>query len=147
MIRGAWDDKYQLSSFFSSRSPHTRCALVTEFRRVLCRSADAAPAPVGGHRQPGDEPADRCRVEVCRAPDTRVFAQEPPEHAQREPVRGAGRGAGCYIMIAESPGDGGADIVRHSEQRRAEALDDLAPFVAELDFGDLRRMVRRCRIE
>src|SRR3546814_4551367 len=50
-------------------------------------------------------------------------------------------------MIAESPGDGGADIVRHSEQRRAEALDDLAPFVAELDFGDLRRMVRRCRIE
>src|SRR3546814_16309706 len=85
--------------------------------------------------------------DVCSSDLTRVFAQEPPEHAQREPVRGAGRGAGCYIMIAESPGDGGADIVRHSEQRRAEALDDLAPFVAELDFGDLRRMVRRCRIE
>src|SRR3546814_13604704 len=104
--------------FFSSRRRHTRCALVTG-------------------------------VQTCALPisDTRVFAQEPPEHAQREPVRGAGRGAGCYIMIAESPGDGGADIVRHSEQRRAEALDDLAPFVAELDFGDLRRMVRRCRIE
>src|SRR3546814_11093097 len=85
--------------------------------------------------------------DVCSSDLTRVFAQEPPEHAQREPVRGAGRGAGCYIMIAESPGEGGADNARHSEQRRAAAFDDLAPSVAELDFGDLRRLVLPCRAE
>ena len=50
-------------------------------------------------------------------------------------------------MIAEGLGDSCADVVRHSEQRWIEALDDLAPFVAELDLCDLRRMVRRCRIE
>ena len=47
---------------------------------------DAAPAPVGGLRQPCNEPADRRRIEIDRAPDTPIFAQEPAEHAEREPA-------------------------------------------------------------
>src|SRR3546814_14559094 len=90
--------------FFSSRRRHTRCALVTGFRRVLFRSKDEPDDDgeaqhrqgVGAEREPGDVGAAEARL-LARG---RRGAEQPGAPAGRGYVfrvaahRSEGRGVG-----------------------------------------------------
>src|SRR3546814_4252341 len=74
-----------LCLFFSSRRRHTRCALLTGFRRVLFRSPPGAPVDAAHEQHAADEgeQAENHERDACtegNALDHPPFLEEYPRH-------------------------------------------------------------------